>query len=95
MSSPTIKENTRTTLKAAAQQSVEWKVVLFNCDCHLFDTVVDVLVSAIRCSAPTASQLAQVADELGSAVVFRGDREPCENVANVIGRAGLVVKIEK
>lgn len=73
--------------------SLNWQTILFNCDCHEFEAVVRQLVQAIGCSEITASQLAYIAHQFGCASVFKGTREKCEQVANVLGSIGLVVKV--
>lgn len=70
-----------------------WRTILFNCDCHSFDEVERVLISATRCTLARARQLSHEVHTKGSAVVYRGPRERCEAVADVIGRVGLQVKV--
>lgn len=71
----------------------EWRTVLFNCNCHTFDTVIDQLMKAINCTYTTASQLANVADQLGSVTVFRGTKEKCEDVSGILTSVGLVAQV--
>ena len=71
----------------------EWKTILFNCDCHTFETVIEQLMKAIGCDSLQAQRLAWVVHSSGSATVFRGKKEDCERVANVLGRVGLLVKV--
>ena len=52
-------------------------------------------MKAIACSYATASQLANVADQLGSVSVYKGTYEQCENVADILGSVGLVVKVSQ
>lgn len=70
-----------------------WRTVLFNCDCHSFDEVERVLIQATRCTLARARELSHEVHTKGSAVVYRGPRERCEAVADVIGRVGLLVKV--
>lgn len=70
-----------------------WRVVLFNCDCHSFDEVERVLIAATRCTLSRARALSNEVHTKGSAEVYRGPRERCEAVADVIGRVGLLVKV--
>ena len=76
-----------------SKPSFNWQTILFNCDCHEFAVVVNQLIKAIGCSEVTASQLAYIADQFGSATVCKGAREKCEHVANVLGSIGLRVKV--
>jgi ATP-dependent Clp protease adapter protein ClpS len=70
-----------------------WRTILFNCDCHSFDEVERVLISATRCTLSRARELSHEVHTKGSAVVYKGPRERCEAVADVIGRVGLAVKV--
>lgn len=76
-----------------AKPMYSWRTVLFNCNCHTFDAVIEQIMKAIRCSEHTASQLANVADQLGSVTVFAGDKEKCESVADILGAIGLKVDV--
>jgi ATP-dependent Clp protease adapter protein ClpS len=70
-----------------------WRVILFNCDCHSFDEVERVVMQATRCSLSRARELSHEVHTKGSAVVYKGVRERCEAVADVIGATGLQVKV--
>lgn len=70
-----------------------WQTILYNCDCHTFDEVVGQIMLAIKCTKPTASQYAYTAHNLGSVAVFKGPKESCERVADVLGSIGLDVKV--
>ncbi len=70
-----------------------WKVVLFNCECHTFDEVENVVMKATRCTLSRARQISNEVNSKGSAVVYDGPLERCEAVADVIGSVGLKVKV--
>ena len=70
-----------------------WKTVLFNCDCHTFDEVENVVMKAIRCTLSRARQISGEVHARGSAVVYDGPLERCEAVAEVIAAVGLRVKV--
>jgi ATP-dependent Clp protease adapter protein ClpS len=70
-----------------------WKVILFNCECHTFDQVERILIKAVRCSIAQARAYSWEVHSKGSAQVYRGARERCEAVADVIGSVGLQVKV--
>ena len=70
-----------------------WRTILFNCDCHSFDEVERVVVQAIHCSLARAREISHEVHTKGSAVVYKGVRERCEAVADVIGATGLQVKV--
>ena len=72
-----------------------WNVILFNCNCHTFDDVIEQLMVALGCSSEKASQLAHVADQFGSVKVYEGDKESCGKVVDIIGSVGLVVKVSQ
>lgn len=70
-----------------------WKVVLFNCECHTFDEVENVVMKATRCTLSRARQISNEVHTRGSAVIYDGPLERCEAVADVIGSVGLRVKV--
>ncbi|MBI4062010.1 MAG: ATP-dependent Clp protease adaptor ClpS [Elusimicrobia bacterium] len=72
-----------------------WRVILFNCDCHTFEQVEGALIKAVRCSLAQARAFSWEVHSKGSAVVYRGARERCEAVADVLGRVGLQVKVSR
>lgn len=72
---------------------LSWQTILYNCDCHEFWEVVDQIMLAIKCTEPVASQYASTAHHLGSVAVFKGSKEKCEQVADVLGSIGLNVKV--
>jgi ATP-dependent Clp protease adaptor protein ClpS len=67
--------------------------VLFNCACHTFDEVEDVVMKATRCTLSRARQISNEVHTRGSAVVYDGPRERCEAVADVIASIGLRVEV--
>ena len=74
-------------------KELEWKTILYNCNCHTFETVIEQLMKATGCDSLTAQRLAWVVHSSGSATVFKGKKDDCEQVANVLGRVGLLVKV--
>jgi hypothetical protein len=70
-----------------------WQTVLYNCECHTFDEVIEQIMLAIKCTEQTASQYANTAHDLGSVAVYKGTKEKCEQVADVLGSIGLNVKV--
>ena len=83
----------QTTDDATAQHS--WVTILFNCECHTFDQVERQLIKATHCSLSKARQYSTEIHTKGSAVVYKGARERCEAVADVIGAIGLIVKVSQ
>lgn len=72
-----------------------WNVILFNCECHSFDDVEDILVKAVRCGLAQARAYSWEIHTKGSAVVFQGPLERCEGVADRIASIGLQVKVSQ
>lgn len=80
-------------VEAVPLPALNWQTILYNCECHTFEDVVQQLMIAIGCSHLKGSHLAQIVHNFGSATVFKGTREKCEGVADVLGRIGLLVKV--
>ncbi|MEK7388930.1 MAG: ATP-dependent Clp protease adaptor ClpS [Elusimicrobiota bacterium] len=70
-----------------------WKTILFNCDCHSFEQVERILIKAIGCGLARARALSWEVHTAGSAQVYQGARQRCEDVADVIASVGLNVKV--
>lgn len=64
----------------------EWmrKVVLHNCECHTYEQVIVALMKTLPISQEAALEYATLVDMTGAAVVYEGDLEKCELVANNI-----------
>lgn len=71
----------------------QWKVLLFNCECHTFDEVERQLMKATRCSLSRARELAWKVHSEGLAVVYSGPTERCEAAAAVLEDIRLKVKV--
>lgn len=78
---------------ADTERGSGWRVILFNCSCHSFDSVERILLEATRCSLSQARAWSFEVHSKGSAVVYEGALERCEAVADVIGSIGLLVKV--
>ena len=91
MTNISVKFDLETVTSTASE--LNWHAILFNCNCHTFDTVIELIMIAISCSTEKASQLANVADRLGSVTIFTGSKERCEQVADILGGGGLLVKV--
>lgn len=72
----------------------DWVVILYNCDCHTFDDVIEVLQRATGCTEDVAEFLAYKVHLDGRAIVFRSNREKCERVAGIIASVGLQVETD-
>jgi ATP-dependent Clp protease adapter protein ClpS len=71
----------------------ESKVILFNCNCHTFDSVINQLMYAIRCSYEEANRFAHIIHVNGKATVYKGTAEECDGVADKLAEIGLIVRI--
>ena len=80
---------------ADSERDSGWSVILYNCECHTFGQVEDILVKAVRCGLAQARAYSTEVDTKGSAVVYQGALERCEAVADVIGAIGLQVKVSR
>ena len=82
MISPEIEERER------HDESTGWilprKVVVHNCPCHTFDQVIHALMKSLPMSFDTAHEFATLVHFIGAAVVYEGDQEKCELIANSI-----------
>ena len=72
-----------------------WQVVLFNDEVHSFDEVILQIQKATGYSLERASEITFRVHNNGKAVVYIGDKEPCEKVAGVLGQIKLIVQVEK
>jgi ATP-dependent Clp protease adapter protein ClpS len=72
-----------------------WVVILYNCDCHTFDDVIEVLCIATGCTVDEAAALALRVHEEGRAIVFDGTQAECERVAEIIGSVKLQVETDR
>jgi len=70
-----------------------WKVVIFNCYCHIFDEVVNQIMRATQFTREKSTDIASVAENTGSATVCEGSQEHCEKVARILGGVGLNVTV--
>jgi ATP-dependent Clp protease adaptor protein ClpS len=79
--------------QGATERITEWdlprKVVVHNCACHTFDQVILALMKTLPMSYDAALDFATLVDLTGAAVVYEGDLERCELIAeNIIAWAG-------
>ena len=74
---------------------LEGRVILFNCDCHSYDDVIDLLCKSIPGMIPSrAFELAWTIDNTGQAEVFSGEMDSCNEIAASLGKAGLRVQVQ-
>jgi ATP-dependent Clp protease adaptor protein ClpS len=72
-----------------------WVVILYNCDCHTFDDVIEILCIATGCSTDDAMGMAIRVHTEGRAIVFDGTQEECERVAGIIASVKLQVETDR
>ena len=81
------------TLEIDPAQLSGWKTILFNCNCHTFEDVIQQIIRAIQCTRQKASDLAFFADSTGNAIIYEGTKKKKKKVASVLGSIGLVVTV--
>jgi len=71
------------------------RVIVYNCDCHSYQQVIDLLCRAVPNMTPTrAFELAYKIDHTGSAEVYSGEHKVCEQVAVILAEGGLRVAVQ-
>ena len=74
---------------------LEAKVVVYNCNCHTYQQVIQLFCEAIPGMTPAkAFELAWKIDHRGSAVVFEGERTAAERIAKHLAGGGLRVAVQ-
>ena len=74
---------------------LEGRVILFNCDCHSYDDVIQLLCRAVPGMTPSrAFELAWTIDNAGHAEVFSGPLDTCNEIAACLGAGGLRVQVQ-
>lgn len=74
---------------------LEAKVIVYNCDCHTYQQVIQLFCASIPGMTPQkAFELAWKIDHQGSAVVFEGARDTAEKIAAKLGHGGLRVAVQ-
>ena len=74
---------------------LEGRVILFNCECHTYDDVIQLLCKAVPGMTPTrAFELAWTIDNTGQAEVFSGPMDTCNEIAASLGAGGLRVQVQ-
>lgn len=71
------------------------RVVVYNCDCHTYQQVIELLCRAVPQMTPArAFELAYSIDHAGSAEVYSGSLKICERIARILGEGGLRVTVQ-
>ncbi|MBI3809145.1 MAG: ATP-dependent Clp protease adaptor ClpS [Nitrospirae bacterium] len=80
---------------ALTGDGLEARVILYNCDCHTYQQVIDLLCRAVPQMTPSrAFELAYRIDHTGSAVVYEGPLAICERAASILAGGGLRVAVQ-
>jgi len=82
-------------VRAGANISGPWIVILYNCECHSFDDVIDILCKATGCTVERAEAIAWEVHTKGRAICFDGSQEECERVARIIASIRLQVETDR
>lgn len=78
-----------------ADDGFEGRVIVYNCDCHTYQQVIDLLCRAVPNMTPVrAFELAYRIDHAGSAEVYAGTLTICEQVARILADGGLRVAVQ-
>jgi len=78
-----------------AGNGLEARVILYNCACHTYQQVIDLLCRAVPQMTPSrAFELAYKIDHEGSAVVYEGSLTLCERAASLLAGGGLRVEVQ-
>ncbi len=74
---------------------LEARVIVYNCDCHTYQQVIDLFCRCIPGMTPTkAFELAYRIDHQGEAVVFNGETGEAEGIAAKLAGGGLRVSVQ-
>jgi len=76
-------------------ETLEARVIVYNCDCHTYQQVIDLLCRAVpKMTAGRAFELAYRIDHTGSAEVYEGSLETCQQIAAILANGGLRVAVQ-
>jgi ATP-dependent Clp protease adaptor protein ClpS len=70
-------------------------VILYNCDCHSFEDVIEQLQKAVGCTVEKAEAFAEEVHTKGRSIVFSGSDTECEKAANILREIKLQVETDK
>lgn len=94
-STPLVNPETIEHVATGSSNKTEARVIVYNCDCHTYQQVIQIFCSVIPGMTPTkAFELAYRIDHEGQAVVFTGEWKEAEAIAKKIGEGGLRVVVQ-
>jgi ATP-dependent Clp protease adapter protein ClpS len=79
---------------STGSQGENYRVLLYNDEFHTFDEVIFQLVKATACSLAKAEAIALEVDSRGRAICFRGEREKCQHVCQVLREIRLQCEVD-
>lgn len=82
-------------IQTGSGTGLESRVVVFNCDCHTYQQVIQLFCRFIPGMTPTkAFELAYRIDHDGQAIVYNGPLEQAEDIAAKLAGGGLKVVVQ-
>ena len=82
-------------IQTGSGTGLESRVVVFNCDCHTYQQVIELFCRYIpRMTPQKAFELAYRIDHDGQAVVYNGTLEQAEDIAAKLAGGGLRVVVQ-
>jgi ATP-dependent Clp protease adaptor protein ClpS len=82
-------------LTTGTGDGLEARVVVYNCNCHTYQQVIQLFCEAIPGMNPTkAFDLAWKIDHEGSAVVYQGEWKTAEGISKHLAGGGLRVTVQ-
>jgi ATP-dependent Clp protease adaptor protein ClpS len=79
----------------ATGDDLRGRVIVYNCDCHSYEQVIELLCRAVPQMTPArAFELAYRIDHAGSAEVYSGEHKVCQQVAVILAEGGLRVAVQ-
>lgn len=83
------------TSRTSAGDDLEASVIVYNCNCHTYQQVIQLFCEAIPGMNPhKAFELAWKIDHEGCATVFEGTWKAAEGIAKHLGAGGLRVTVQ-
>jgi ATP-dependent Clp protease adaptor protein ClpS len=94
-STPETIPDTTENIQTASGTGFESRVVVYNCDCHTYQQVIELFCLFIPGMTSTkAFELAYRIDHDGEAIVFSGTTEHAESIAAKLAGGGLKVAVQ-
>ncbi len=94
-STPQTIPDVREDIQTGTDTGFEARVIVFNCDCHTYQQVIDLFCRFIPgMTSAKAFELAFRIDHEGEAVVFQGTTEHAEEIAVKLAGGGLRVAVQ-